>query len=124
MIRVMIVDDQTVICEGLRVLLNADPDIEVVTTTYDGAEALRKAGQHELDVVLMDLNMPVMNGIEAVRHIRQIEQKEEREAIPIIAVTANALSSDKARFLEAGMDDYVAKTSTEKSIREILSKKM
>jgi len=57
MIRVMIVDDQTVICEGLKVLLNADAEIEVVATAYDGAQALRNAEQHELDVVLMDLKM-------------------------------------------------------------------
>ena len=55
-----------------------------------------------------------MNGIEAVRHIRQTEKEEERKTIPIIAVTANALSSDKARFLDAGMDDYIAKPYTEK----------
>jgi signal transduction histidine kinase/CheY-like chemotaxis protein len=91
----------------------------------NGEEAVQMFRENKTyDIILMDENMPVMNGIEAVRHIRQIEQKEERKAVPIIAVTANALSSDKARFLNAGMDDYIAKPYTEKNIREVLLKYM
>ena len=78
----------------------------------------------DYDIILMDENMPVMNGIEAVRHIRHIQEEENRKDIPVIAVTANALSSDKARFLDAGMDDYISKPYTEKTIHEILSKHM
>jgi signal transduction histidine kinase/CheY-like chemotaxis protein len=89
----------------------------------NGEEAVRMFKKNKAyDIILMDENMPVMNGIEAVRHIRHIQDEENRKAIPIIAVTANALSGDKARFLDAGMDDYIAKPYTEKNIREVLAK--
>lgn len=69
MIRVLICDDQTVVCEGLEMILNADPEIEVVGLAYDGAEALDLIPTTQPDVVLMDLKMPGMNGIHATREI-------------------------------------------------------
>jgi DNA-binding NarL/FixJ family response regulator len=69
MIRVLICDDQATICDGLEMMLNADPGIEVVALAYDGAEALEKIPTVQPDVVLMDLKMPVMNGIQATREI-------------------------------------------------------
>ncbi len=71
MIRVLVCDDQAVVCDGLEMILNADPDIEVVGTAYDGAEAVEKVRRAHPDVVLMDLKMPGMNGIQATREIRQ-----------------------------------------------------
>ena len=73
-------------------------------------------------IIMMDENMPIMNGIEATKHIRKEEQEKGFEAIPIIAVTANALSSDKERFIQAGMSDYVAKPYAEETIKKILFK--
>ena len=69
MIRVLICDDQRVVCEGLEMILNADPEIEVVGLAYDGAEALDLIPSTQPDVVLMDLKMPGMNGIHATREI-------------------------------------------------------
>lgn len=69
MIRVLVCDDQAVVCDGLEMILNADPDIEVVGTAYDGAEAVEKATRLRPQVVLMDLKMPGMNGIQATRQI-------------------------------------------------------
>ena len=106
MIRVMIVDDQTVICEGLKVLLNADPEIEVLATAYDGAEALRKAGQHELDVVLMDLNMPVMNGIHATRELR-----ESHPQVKVLVLTTYAQDDWVIDAIRAGAKGYLLKDS-------------
>jgi len=68
-IRVLICDDQVVVCDGLEMILNSDPEIEVVGTAYDGAEALDKVTELTPDVVLMDLKMPGMNGIQATREI-------------------------------------------------------
>jgi len=73
------------------------------------------------DIILMDENMPVMNGIEAVTQIRLLEKEKGFERTPVIAVTANALSSDKERFIAAGMDGYVSKPYTENAIRTVLS---
>jgi DNA-binding NarL/FixJ family response regulator len=70
-IKVLICDDQDIVCEGLEKILNADPEISVVGIAHDGSEALQIIPRVEPDLVLMDLKMPVMNGIEATRKIRQ-----------------------------------------------------
>jgi DNA-binding NarL/FixJ family response regulator len=69
MIRVLICDDQWIVCEGLEAILGGDPEIEVVGVAHDGAEALDKIPAARPDVVLMDLKMPIMNGIHATREI-------------------------------------------------------
>jgi DNA-binding NarL/FixJ family response regulator len=69
MIRVLICDDQDVVLEGLQTILRSAPEIEVVGVAHDGAEALEAIPQARPDVVLMDLKMPVMNGIQATRLI-------------------------------------------------------
>ena len=71
MIRVLICDDQTIVSEGLRVILGTDSELEVVGIANDGAEALELVPQVKPDVVLMDLKMPVMNGIQATRLIHE-----------------------------------------------------
>ena len=71
MIRVVISDDQVVVCEGLRAILSTAPGIEVIGIANDGEEALKLVESLRPDLVLMDLKMPVMNGIEATRLIRQ-----------------------------------------------------
>ncbi len=70
MIRVLIVDDQQIVSEGLRVMLSASPQIEVVGTAHDGAEAVAAAARLLPDVVMMDLKMPGMNGIHATQAIK------------------------------------------------------
>ncbi len=71
MVRVLICDDQVVVCDGLEMILSADPEIQVVGSTYEGGEALQAIPQARPDVVLMDLKMPGMNGIQATREIRK-----------------------------------------------------
>ncbi len=71
MIRVFICDDQAVVCDGLEMILSTDPEIQVVGTAYDGLEALQAIPEAKPDVVLMDLKMPGMNGIQATREIHQ-----------------------------------------------------
>jgi NarL family two-component system response regulator LiaR len=70
MIQVLLVDDQLIVCEGLRVVLGASPTIEVAGLAHDGAQALRQVEALQPDIVLMDLKMPVMNGVQATREIR------------------------------------------------------
>ena len=73
----------------------------------DGSQVLEKLQQQEYDVVLMDCQMPVMDGFEAAAAIRALPDRRAR--IPIIAVTANVLAGQRDKCLEAGMNDYIPK---------------
>ncbi len=77
-----------------------------VTLAQDGAEALAAAGEQRFDLVLMDMQMPVMDGLEATRRLRALPPTRH---VPIVAMTANAFDEDRAACLAAGMDDHVAK---------------
>jgi two-component system, NarL family, response regulator LiaR len=72
MIRIMICDDQVVVCEGLRAILSTAPQFEVVGVANDGEQAVELTASLRPDVVLMDLKMPVMNGVEATRKIHAL----------------------------------------------------
>jgi CheY-like chemotaxis protein len=105
---------------GIRVLLAEDnaPNRFVARTFLEkngytvycvenGAEVLELLNQQEVDVILMDIQMPVMDGLEATRLIRQGQGMDR--SIPIIALTAYAMRGDRERFLEHGMNDYLSK---------------
>lgn len=70
MITVLLVDDHAYIRKGIRYLLEATPDMEVVATASNGIEAVARARMFQPDVVIMDISMPLMNGIEAIKEIR------------------------------------------------------
>jgi two-component system sensor histidine kinase/response regulator len=78
----------------------------VVEIANNGAEALQKLEQAAFDLVLMDMQMPVMDGLTATRKIRQHDRLKQ---LPVLAMTASALPSDRAKCLEAGMNDFLAK---------------
>ena len=80
-----------------------------VETAADGIEAIDRLKRHPCHVVLMDMEMPKMDGLEATRRIREPDSGVINPAIPIIAVTANVLKEDMDRCLEAGMNDYISK---------------
>jgi PAS domain S-box-containing protein len=78
-----------------------------VTVANNGAEAVERARNEPFDLILMDVRMPEMDGIEATAHIRRLPHPFG--AVPIVAVTAHAMRGDRERYIEAGMDDYVSK---------------
>jgi two-component system sensor histidine kinase/response regulator len=86
----------------------------------NGEEAVKKVMENSYDLVLMDCQMPVMDGFEATRRIRQYEKEQQKEPIPIVAMTGNAFESDRKKCVEAGMNDFMAKPVEP----EILSEKI
>ncbi len=90
------------------VLLSLKKSVKTVDVANNGKEALDKFGSAKYDLILMDVQMPIMNGIVATKKIRNIE-KSTNTHTPIIAITANALLGDKEECLAAGMDDYISK---------------
>ena len=88
-----------------------------VTLADDGQVALDKLAQHSFDLVLMDMMMPVMDGLEATRRFRAGEQGRRT---PIVAMTANAMQADRERCMQAGMDDYISKPIEVHELQRIL----
>jgi DNA-binding NarL/FixJ family response regulator len=116
-IRVLVVDDQALMREGLRTLLSLEPTIDVVGTAVDGADALGKVQEIGPDVVLMDLRMPVVDGIEATRAI-----KARHPQVQVLVLTT--FDDDESIFaaLRAGASGYVLKdTPSEQLAHDIRS---
>lgn len=89
-----------------------------LTHVQNGVEAVNKVREEEFDLILMDMKMPVMGGLEATRKIREFNQK-----IPIIALTANAFDSDRVSALDAGCNEFLAKPIKKSQLLELFSKK-
>lgn len=106
MIRVLVVDDHTVLRDGLRYLLEAHGDIKIVGMAANGQDAVEQASQSCPDVILMDISMPVMNGIEATKHICEIC---EHTKVAILSMHHTAEYMQRA--LEAGAVGYLLKDS-------------
>lgn len=103
-VRVMVVDDQAVIREGLMTLLETVPDITPVAAAADGEEAVALSGRHRPDVVLMDLRMPKLDGVEATRRIRDALPDTE-----IVVLTTHADEESILDALRAGARGYLTK---------------
>ena len=111
-IRVLVVDDHATFVRAVAMLLKGDPDVEVVATAADGEGAVEAAMAHQPDVVLMDINMPGLNGIEATRQII--------DAAPHVAVVALTMFDDDdnvAAALTAGAVGYLLKGARQEQIR-------
>ncbi|MBN8476617.1 PAS domain-containing hybrid sensor histidine kinase/response regulator [Sulfuritalea sp.] len=102
--RILLVEDDPMNREIAIVVLE-DTGL-IVDPAADGDVAVEMAAAHDYALILMDIQMPTMGGIEATRHIRA---SANGAAVPIIAVTANAFAEDRARCLEAGMNDFISK---------------
>jgi len=110
-IRVLIVDDHEVVREGLRSILETDPDVELVGEAADGSEAIRLAAELTPDIVLMDLSMPGVGGIEAIEQIKAL-------ALPLEIVILTTFDDDEliVRGLRAGARGYLLKDAGRKAL--------
>ncbi|MAA59411.1 MAG: hybrid sensor histidine kinase/response regulator [Pseudomonadales bacterium] len=117
-LNIIAVDDNPA---NLKLLCALLEDLQVTVTACDsGMKALQQIEQRDFDLVLMDIQMPVMDGVETAQRIRSMEGKEAHT--PIIAVTAHALASEKHTLLNSGMDDYVTKPINEAQLIHIIHK--
>jgi len=120
--------------EDLRILLAEDNNINRqvavlslkkfgcnIDTVENGQEALEKLISGNYDVILMDVQMPVMDGITATQKIREYESKMNLPPVRIIAMTANAMREDKEHCLAAGMDDYISKPFKPSELMRVIS---
>jgi DNA-binding NarL/FixJ family response regulator len=103
-IRVLIVDDHPVVRDGLRGMLAGEPDLTVVGEAADGREALAAVAQHEPDVVLMDLRMPVLDGVGAITRLAAAHPH-----VRVIVLTTYEQDQDIVRAVEAGATGYLLK---------------
>jgi DNA-binding NarL/FixJ family response regulator len=106
MIRVLLADDQALIRSGIRALLDAEDDIEVVAEAADGKQAVALAAQHRPDIALVDIQMPVVDGIEATR---QIVTDERLAEVRVVILTNFGLDEYIFRALRAGASGFLLK---------------
>jgi DNA-binding NarL/FixJ family response regulator len=105
-IRILLADDHAVVRDGLCALLNAEPGLDVVGSVADGHEAVMAAGRLKPDVVVMDINMPVLNGIEATRSIVMLDPPPQ-----VLILSMHGSSEHIYRALQAGARGYLLKES-------------
>jgi DNA-binding NarL/FixJ family response regulator len=114
-IRILIADDHGIVAEGLKHLIDAQPDMEVVALVGDGREAVQQAREVQPDVVLMDLSMPELNGADATRAILERDAK-----CRVIVLSMYAQREYVRRALKAGAAGYVVKRSAAKEVVEAI----
>lgn len=113
--RILAVDDMELNLRLLNTWLQATP--VHLDLAFSGEMAIQLCQQHEYDLILMDIQMPNMDGLETTRKIREIEINF---GVPIIAVTAHALESEKQHFLDSGMDDFLAKPISLETLSDMI----
>jgi CheY-like chemotaxis protein len=105
-LRILLVEDNLI--NQKITLLTLKPLVHSIDTASNGKEALDRFGTNNFDLILMDIQMPVMSGLVAAEKIRALESTTTSH-VPIIAITANAMIGDKEKCLSAGIDDYISK---------------
>jgi PAS domain S-box-containing protein len=120
--KVLLVEDNEInqrVATAILSKINIKPDI-----APNGAEAVRILENETYDLILMDIQMPLMDGIEATRIIRDKNSKVINHAVPIIAMTAHALKGDREKCIAAGMNDYVSKPVKPKDLSDAIARQL
>lgn len=118
-INVMVVDDQTLVREGIKSLLSLAPEINIVAEAADGKSALNIIATHKPDVVLMDIRMPIMNGIETVE---ALNLKAPAEIPPVIMLTTFDEHQLVIQAIQAGAKGYLLKDVSLETLVEVIVK--
>jgi len=117
--KVLVAEDNSTNQELMKVILSS-LGVDVVVKD-NGLEALEEFKINHYDIVLTDINMPIMDGVEAFEKIRAYEKENKLFSTPVIAVTANAIKGDKEKFLKLGMDGYISKPINIEEIKDIFN---
>ena len=115
-VRVLIADDHPVFRDGLASLLGTQPDVTVVATAGDGAEAVALAAEHRPDVVVMDLQMPVMNGIDATRRLTETQPE-----VRVLVFTMGEEDGTVLAAMRAGARGYLVKGASQDEVARAIS---
>lgn len=118
--KVLIVEDYFInmdLTKEMLEMLNCISD-----TAEDGNEAIEQYNSNSYDLILMDIQMPNKDGIEAAKEIRQIESTQNKQYTPIVAVTANVMEEDRVKCLNAGMDDFITKPLKLSELKKVVQK--
>jgi PAS domain S-box-containing protein len=119
-LRVLLAEDESSNAVAIQILLQkCGHDVTVVE---NGKKAIEELEKSDFDLILMDIQMPVMNGIEATRAIRSSDKLGSKKNIPIIAMTAYAMSGDRENFLASGVDGYLGKPFKLQDLLQVLKK--
>ena len=122
MYQLLIVDDEPLVQAGIRSMLNWNElNIEICGTAMNGKAALEMIRQYRPDIVITDIKMPVMNGLEASRQIRSLS-RPDGNMIPILAMTAQDAISVSSQCRQYGMDDYVLKPADPEQLTKMILK--
>lgn len=116
--KVLIAEDNELNQRIFRAFLKRTP--YEITIANNGLEAFEAFKIDKFDCILMDLHMPIMDGLETTRNIRLYEKENKLNGIPIIAVTASHPAEDKERCFEAGMSDFIQKPITEEILIKVI----
>jgi two-component system, NarL family, response regulator len=114
-VRVLIVDDHAVVRKALAVMLAQEPDLDIVGEAANGLQAVERVRELRPDLVLMDINMPVMNGIEATRVIRA-----ECPGVRVIGLSMYEHAEQAHPMLDAGASVYVCKTDAPEALLQAI----
>jgi two-component system invasion response regulator UvrY len=122
MIRVLIADDHPIVRRGLRQIVADEPDMTVVADTGDGREVLRLVDEQALDVIVLDINMPGLSGLEVLSQLKQRQQR-----LPVLVLSVHPEGELAMRVLKAGASGYlnkeIAPEELTKAIRLVVSGK-
>ncbi len=119
--KILVAEDNDINLQLIEKFLSKYQNINLVTTK-DGQEALDRFMTDKFDLVLMDIAMPVLDGISATKKMLEYEQINSLEHTPIVALSANALKGDRERFMSAGLDEYLTKPIKQDQLLNTLSK--
>ncbi|MDF1883943.1 response regulator [Sulfurimonas sp. SAG-AH-194-C21] len=121
--RILLVDDNKVNqLVGLGLLEEYGLDADIANDGLEALKAVQDAGESPYEIILMDCQMPNMDGYDATRALKSGEYGENVKSIPVIAMTANAMEGDKEKCFASGMDDYISKPIDPKRLEEVLRK--